>query len=314
MLNMSATSSTKKYRYGHIILNLLRAFNIIGFLLVAASSWILIVKSDIQTDYFVFEAISHVVTSLIAFVCLVSELPFNFLKAYFEANWPVLTDSHGFFWLGVAMLSMGSQILGSLNKKNANVDQLTLPLWRLVLATGVLAITFGGFNVICSFIWRVPSKKITARMIRDNGALAEEKLRDPSAYDFDTSTIYDMNGKPEKPSRANRITMLFKKGKKPIISKPMAQNDRDVEAARPAYPETEPEDETLNDIWEGVNRASPIVPGVQVSSHSSPCHLFSEKIADFVTLQRPPTALHPAYTGKSTSSSRYSEVTHLNRF
>ena len=46
------------------------------------------------------------------------------------------------------MLILGFNVLGNLNKSATSVQSLGLPLWRIVIASGVLSSVMGGANII----------------------------------------------------------------------------------------------------------------------------------------------------------------------
>lgn len=46
------------------------------------------------------------------------------------------------------MIVLGFNILGNLNKNATSIENLGLPLWRVVIAGGILSAIMGGFNVI----------------------------------------------------------------------------------------------------------------------------------------------------------------------
>lgn len=77
---------------------------------------------------------------------IVSEL--SILKPYFNAYWPLLSEKSGFLCLGLAMLILGFNILGNLNKPATSIQNLGLPLWRVVIAGGILNSIFGCTNII----------------------------------------------------------------------------------------------------------------------------------------------------------------------
>jgi len=69
-------------------------------------------------------------------------------RDFFARNWPLLSPSHGFVGLGVAMIVLGLNILGNMNKQATSQDSLGLPFWRLVIASGILSLVIGFFNVV----------------------------------------------------------------------------------------------------------------------------------------------------------------------
>lgn len=172
------------------------------------------------------------------------------------------------------MIIMGCQVLGNLNKPSASIDNLGLPMWRLVLAAGILAITFGFFNLICSLLYRDGKNGITARMVRSDGQLAAAPIKE-TAYDYDSTRSASV--REEK--RGTRFGLRFPiRHSKIKISKPIPQH-QDLESA---YDHQEDRDDT----W-AEDRASPVVPDIQ----------------------RPPTALHPMHR----TDPRYSEAA-MSRF
>lgn len=274
---------------GHLILNVLRALTIIGLLAVAASSWIMIVKAGLAGHFSFFDSMAHVIVFLLAIFFIFTEL--NFFKRYFEANWPVFSDSHSLAWLGAFLIVLGCQVMSNLEKDKYSQKNLSLPMWRLVLASGILNIAFGLLNMIASVIFRDSAQRITARKIRRDGNLAAPE---PSHSAYEGYSQHDE--KDGGMSRARRLTQMMNpkhlqqqfRRSKIHISKPMnfqhPSNDMETNHLNTNYRDIERNDDgvSFDD-----DRSSPIIPG----------------------LQRPPTALHPVHTG----GSRYSEA-NMSRF
>lgn len=326
MFNMNETSSLLGPAW--YILQALRVCNILAMLSVAMSSMIMVIKTNIITNFFVFQAISHTITCGVAMMLLVSELPQpQFVSDFYRHNWPTFSTidacnrGHSLAWLGAWMVAMGIWVMGSLNATDL-ISKLSFPLWRLTLASGLLAIIFGVFNFIVSVIFRNSTHNITVRMIREHGANVYNVRMTSTDYDLDTSTLHSSERsnsiRKEKqfhhpfPAAVNRLSqnrfskLFMKNDRKPQISGPIIHEPQvqpDVEAAYPPSRERE--------SWEGQDRASPIAPHVQVSQIQTRVDAVKQK-ADNILVQRPPTALHPAYTGAR--SSVYSEASHLNRF
>ena len=290
ILNLGANSKVRGS--GHLILNALRALTIIGLGTVMVACWAMIVLSGLTQHFFFFDTISHFFIFVVAVFLVISEV--NLFREYFANNWPVLSPTHSLAWLGLALLMMGCQLLGDLVKPAYEQENLGLPMWRLVVSAGILSITFGVFNMLASVIFRDSIQRITARQIRSDGNLAAPAFKD-AGYDSSSYAYSQRSGsggyhkeeEMERPSAARRITRMlnpkninvknFRKSR-PQISHPMPMG-----ASRRSHDDIErgDHDEYPND------RASPIIPAVQ----------------------RPPTALHPAFTG----SSRYSEA-HMSHF
>jgi hypothetical protein len=56
---------------GYVILNVIRAINIIAFLDIIAASVVMLIKISLNSSFFFFEAVTHVVTASVS-----SKLPF----------------------------------------------------------------------------------------------------------------------------------------------------------------------------------------------------------------------------------------------
>ncbi|KAK7190971.1 hypothetical protein DPSP01_009170 [Paraphaeosphaeria sporulosa] len=168
---------------GYIILNILRVINIITLSSVVASSVVMLVKTFIVSKFFFFDATSHVVTALAGMFLVVSEC--SLFRGYFARNWPLLSPSHGFVTLGCSMTVLGLNMLGNMNKEATSQKSLGLPFWRLLLASGILAIVIGFFNVVASFVFRDKARNITARRVRSKGAIT---LTEEPPMDWETES------------------------------------------------------------------------------------------------------------------------------
>lgn len=263
---------------GMVVLQILRVFTVITLAAMCASYWVFIVKVDKQRAYFVFECTSLFFTSLLPIVLIVSEFPLvRFVRRYFREAWPMLSDSYGLAWLGFSMVLLSCNMFGNLNKPANDADKLGPHFSKLVLASAILGFTFGVLNLVCSFVWSDAKEGINSRDIRANGTLANNRRQSLPDYSSTTRSNSFKELRDEK-KRSKMLSGFFSKGKgtgektfnRPIISAPI-QAHQDVE----------------RDAGR-VDRGSPIAPNVQ----------------------RPPTALHPA---NSRRSSEYS-VADMNRF
>ncbi|KAF4587649.1 hypothetical protein GQ602_004342 [Ophiocordyceps camponoti-floridani] len=244
---------------GMVVLQMMRACTVITLASVAASCWVLILKVDRESSYFVFECATDFFRFILCLVLIISEFPvINFVKGYFRRNWPVVSDQHGLVWLGIIMLLIGCDMFGNLNRPAYEAEKLGPHYSKLVLASSVLVIVFGGLNMICSFIWRDASDGITCRDVRSNGSLAESRQALP---DYDSGTFSKTSAKGNHPKTF--MNLFWKRNKteksRPVISAPTSINEME----RGGH---------FDD-----DRRSPIVPG----------------------LKRPNTALHPMHTHRS---------------
>ena len=90
----------------------------------------------------------------------------RFFRGYIARCWPLLSPSHGFVTLGTAMLILGVDILGNLNKAATSRKHLGLGFWRIVIGSGILVTILGFFNIIASFVFRDKKGGVTARQVR----------------------------------------------------------------------------------------------------------------------------------------------------
>lgn len=96
--------------------------------------------------FFFFDATSHVITALAGLFLIISEC--SLFRTFFARNWPLLSPSHGFVTLGCSMIVLGLNMLGNMNKQATSQQSLGLPFWRLLLASGILSIVIGFFNIV----------------------------------------------------------------------------------------------------------------------------------------------------------------------
>ncbi|KAL9052222.1 MAG: hypothetical protein Q9162_005547 [Coniocarpon cinnabarinum] len=155
---------------GYIVLNVLRAFNIVTLLAIAAAAIVLLIKIHINDNFFFFEAVSHVITLSLSFFLILSETPL--CTNYFATHHPLLSPLHSFTFLGLLLLGLGTTVLGNLNNPNYTSHTIGLGFWRVTLGAGILGIVIGVFNILASFIFRQKAPRVTARMIRSKGAVA----------------------------------------------------------------------------------------------------------------------------------------------
>lgn len=93
-------------------------------------------------------------------------------RTYFRRNWPLLSPEHGFVTLGLAMILLGVNTLGNLNKDATSADHLGMPFWSVVISSGIIILVLGFVNIIASFVFRDSKLRITARNVRSSGAVA----------------------------------------------------------------------------------------------------------------------------------------------
>ncbi|KAI4201602.1 MAG: hypothetical protein LQ346_002139 [Caloplaca aetnensis] len=159
---------------GFVILNVIRAMNIVSLIAVIVASFSMLVKTFIVSKFFFFDAVSHVITAFLSMFLLLTETPL--FRSYFARNWPLLSPTHGFVTLGILMAILGVSVLGNLNKEATSQASLGTAYWRIVIASGILVLIMGVANVFASYIFRIKKMGVTARQVRAYGAVAAQKL------------------------------------------------------------------------------------------------------------------------------------------
>ncbi|KAJ6107980.1 hypothetical protein N7523_009303 [Penicillium sp. IBT 18751x] len=159
---------------GYVILNAIRALNIVVFLDMIAACIVMLVKINMQNGFFFFQAVTHAVVALISIFLIVSELPI--LQAYFNRNWPLFGEDSGFFALAGIMMILGVAMLGNLNIEVMNQKHLGLAFWRIIISAGILAMVMSVINMLSTFIFTDRSQGVSARHVRAYGAVAPQKV------------------------------------------------------------------------------------------------------------------------------------------
>ena len=148
---------------GYVILNVIRAMNVISLLAVIAASMVMLVKGFVVSKFFFFDAVSHLITAILAsksprslflnshtlttitVFLIISETPL--FRSYFARNFPLLSFSSGFVFLGLLMTILGVFILGNLNKQATSQSSLGLSFWRIVISSGIVVLILGFVNI-----------------------------------------------------------------------------------------------------------------------------------------------------------------------
>ncbi|KMQ44303.1 hypothetical protein HL42_5025 [Trichophyton rubrum] len=145
-----------------------------GLLVVIAANIILLIKIVLVTNFFFFEAVTHVASASVCSFLIVSEL--SVFRAYFDRNWPLLGEDSGFVALGATMVLLGISTLGELNNQSTRQKEIGLPFWKLILGAGIVSIVIGTLNIGLSYVFRDPDIGISARHVRARGAVATQEV------------------------------------------------------------------------------------------------------------------------------------------
>jgi hypothetical protein len=191
---------------GYVILNVIRAMNIISLLMVVIASFVMLVKTFIVSQFFFFDGVGHVVTAFLSskrpgsqlptfpprgrranarapVFLIVSELPI--FRHYFATNWPLLSMNHGFVTLGLLMVIVGVSILGNLNKTATSQSALGMSFWQIVIASGILTMIMGFANIVAVGQWlgSFPRKRRFANAVPNRATCsAHVPLASPLAW------------------------------------------------------------------------------------------------------------------------------------
>ena len=152
---------------------------------------------------------------------IISEV--SMFRTYFARHWPLLSPAHGFVTLGLAMLVLGANMLGNLNKQATSQETMGLAFWRIVIGSGILVLILGFLNICAvsnspsshwphelthpfsnqSYIFRAKPLGVTARQVRSKGAIAltiERQKEQTKAWSFVNSSNHSNHASPAKGS------------------------------------------------------------------------------------------------------------------
>ncbi|KAK6380652.1 hypothetical protein LTS17_004852 [Exophiala oligosperma] len=259
---------------GYVVLNVIRAVNIIALLSAMAASSVMLVKTFIVSKFFFFDACEHIIRIVMSGFLIVTELPL--FKGYISRNWPLFSPRSSFIMLGIAMIFLGNSILGNLNKQATSQESLGLPFWRLVIASGIIVLVMGPVNLLASFVFRDKKAHLTARQVRSHGAVASHRA------DVEAST-------PKPPSRRSHYRSFFLGSKRDTlppynVRKGAKQNDM-VETPKMHLAISSPFQSQVTTVQS---------PGGASSKYSQSPK--SERYLTSPELNRPDLAHHPAIT------------------
>ena len=245
---------------------------------------------------------------------LTSEL--SLFRAYFARNWPLLSPAHGFVTLALAMIVLGVNMLGNLNKPATSQRSLGLPFWRIVIGGGIVIFILGWVNLIASYVFRDRNKGITARQVRAHGAVAEMKTpmtsssATPSAPELAQSYLHH----PVTPTKSsNPFRFLNAEHRNSILPSYHTSTSSPQSATSPPYPTTTKDPVSPTSRYSratactkkkvfGMFGRDSTVPPLPTSNADHEMQIsapmgVNPQFAHLV--QRPDSALHPSRTGES---------------
>ncbi|KAK0286765.1 hypothetical protein LTR35_004234 [Friedmanniomyces endolithicus] len=291
---------------GYIILNGIRVMNIISLLAVVTASVVMLVKTSLESNFFFFDAVSHVLTAITGMFLLVSEL--SLFRPYFARSWPLLSPSHGFVTLALAMIVLGINMLGNLNKYPTSQASLGLAFWRIVIGSGIIIFILGFVNLIASYVFRDRSKGVTARQVRAHGAVAVHQTpmpntRTPPAPELAQSYIRT----PTTPSKSSNPFHIFTSERRQSLlpsyhsNSPISSPVKEANSPSSKYSRATDCTKKHGFSFIGRNRQS-VGPKLPVNSHGREMEIsapmgVNPQFAHLV--QRPDSAMHPSRTGDS---------------
>ena len=241
---------------------------------------------------------------------------FSLFRGFYARNWPLLSPAHGFVTLALAMVVLGINMLGNLNKEALSQESLGLAFWRVVISAGIIIFIMGWINLVASYVFRDRSQGVTARQVRAHGAVAVHKSPmsksphgTPSAPELAQSYIKSPST-PTKSGNPFRILTSDRRGSilpsyhtgSPVS--PPYPTHHDAVPVSPTSKYSRTTDCPRKKVWpfrkSGRQSVGPQLP-INVNSGremeiSSPMGI-NPQFAHLV--QRPDSALHPSRTGQS---------------
>jgi hypothetical protein len=184
------------------------------------------------------------------------------------------------------MIALGFNILGNLNKPATSQENLGMPFWRIVIASGILTAIMGFLNLLATYIFSDSEAGISARQVRSHGASIDKMAEGGKTFSLSSGSTR----RPHSPVLPSYNPPPTEERRKSVFGFKLPIRMSQISRPVPTQP----------DQFEKFNsRSSPVMPHVE----------------------RPPTALHPMHnTGRNETtpaypaSSRYSTVSNMTRF
>jgi hypothetical protein len=107
---------------------------------------------------------------------------FSLFRSFFARNWPLLSPAHGFVTLALAMVVLGINMLGNLNKEAVSQESLGLAFWRVVISAGIIIFIMGWINLVAVRGTLSSSKAIADHMSRATSSATAVKASRPVRY------------------------------------------------------------------------------------------------------------------------------------
>jgi len=153
----------------YIILNIIRALNVLSILACILASASLLVKTADLTDdigwFNVFDLAEKAMIISFALLVLATELP-KVARGYIERDWPAFGYQSGFWTLSVCLLFLGCDVMSYLTKEKTDQKHLGADFYQMVQAAGIMCILMSLVNFIATFALKDRRRCLTARQVR----------------------------------------------------------------------------------------------------------------------------------------------------
>jgi hypothetical protein len=115
---------------------------------------------------------------------------FSLFRTFFARNWPLLSPAHGFVTLALAMVVLGINMLGNLNKEAVSQESLGLAFWRVVISAGIIIFIMGWINLVA--VRNTPSfpKTIADHSSRATSFATAVKVSQPVKFVHTVQSLY----------------------------------------------------------------------------------------------------------------------------
>lgn len=159
----------------YIILNVIRALNVLSILASGIATGSLLVKTaNVTVAWFnVFDLAAKAFVIMFCIALLITELP-KILRGWVNRNWPAFGDSSGFLTLGICMTFLGCTVLSYLTKEDADEKHLGGDFYRMCQAAGLMTIIIGHINVVATLVLQDRRRGLTARQVRGTSGEFED--------------------------------------------------------------------------------------------------------------------------------------------
>lgn len=154
-------------KISYIVLNVIRALNVLSILACEIATGSLLVKTaNFTITWFnIFDLAAKAFIILFGIFLLITELP-KVLRGWMNRHWPAFGNSSGFLTLAICLTFLGSIVLSYLTKEDADEKHLGGDFYRMCQAAGFMSVIMAPINLIATLVLLDRRRGLSARQVR----------------------------------------------------------------------------------------------------------------------------------------------------